>query len=75
MCPEAHLLKEIPLFELLDDREREDLAAGLRWNVSPPTLRFFRSAIPAMLSTSSAPGEVEVFFRNDTGEQITLERR
>ena len=29
MCPEADLLKEVPLFQLLDDTERTELAAQL----------------------------------------------
>ena len=29
MCPEADLLKEVPLFQLLDDHERTELAAQL----------------------------------------------
>ena len=54
MCPEAHLLKEIPLFELLDDRERKILPIGSRLSVSRLTLQFFKSEIRATPSTSSA---------------------
>ena len=74
MCPEAHLLKEIPLFELLDDREREDLANRLEVERFEADTSIFQIGDPGDAVYIISSGEVEVFFRNDTGEQITLER-
>jgi len=73
MTPEADLLKEVPLFQLLDDQEREQLAAKLT------TVRY---AAGASIFTIGDPGEdlyivscgeVEMYFKNDTGERIVLE--
>ena len=74
MCPEAHLLKEIPLFELLEDREREDLAARLEVERFAADASIFQIGDPGEAVYIISSGEVEIFFRNDTGEQITLER-
>jgi CRP/FNR family cyclic AMP-dependent transcriptional regulator len=74
MCPEAHLLKEIPLFELLDDREREDLAARLEVERFAADTSIFQIGDPGEAVYIISSGEVEIYFRNDTGEQIILER-
>ena len=74
MCPEAHLLKEIPLFELLEDREREDLATRLEVERFAADTSIFQIGDPGDAVYIISSGEVEIFFRNDTGEQITLER-
>ena len=74
MPTDTALLAEVQLFKLLDDDERAALAehldvvrhpAGhLMWEVGEPgdTLFVVRS------------GEVEIFFKDDTGERIVLER-
>jgi CRP/FNR family transcriptional regulator, cyclic AMP receptor protein len=67
-------LKEIPLFELLDDREREDLANRLEVERFAADTSIFQIGDPGDAVYIISSGEVEVFFRNDTGEQITLER-
>jgi CRP/FNR family transcriptional regulator, cyclic AMP receptor protein len=74
MCPEAHLLKEIPLFALLEDREREDLANRLEVERFAADTSIFQIGDPGDAVYIISSGEVEIFFRNDTGEQITLER-
>jgi CRP/FNR family cyclic AMP-dependent transcriptional regulator len=74
MCPEAHLLKEMPLFELLDDREREDLAARLEVERFAADTPIFQIGDPGEAVYIISSGEVEIYFRNDTGEQIILER-
>lgn len=74
MCPEAYLLKEIPLFELLDDREREDLANRLEVEHFAADTLIFQIGDPGDAVYIISSGEVEIYFRNDTGEQITLER-
>ncbi len=74
MCPEAHLLKEMPIFELLDDREREDLAARLEVERFAADTPIFQIGDPGEAVYIISSGEVEIYFRNDTGEQIILER-
>jgi CRP/FNR family transcriptional regulator, cyclic AMP receptor protein len=74
MCPEADLLKEIPLFELLDDRGREDLATRLEVERFAADTSIFEIGDPGEAVYIISAGEVEIFFRNDTGEQIILER-
>jgi uncharacterized membrane protein len=73
MCPEADLLKEVPLFNLLDDQERIELAAQMELVrfAAGETLFQFGEPGDAMFVINS--GEVEVFFKNDTGERIVLE--
>jgi CRP/FNR family transcriptional regulator, cyclic AMP receptor protein len=74
MCPEADLLKGIPLFELLDDRGREDLATHLEVERFAADTSIFEIGDPGEAVYIISAGEVEIFFRNDTGEQIILER-
>ncbi len=74
MCPTADLLKEIPLFALLDDAEREALASRhevVRFGAGET---IFHIGDPGDAIYIIASGEVEVFFKNDTGERIVLER-
>jgi CRP/FNR family cyclic AMP-dependent transcriptional regulator len=73
MCPEADLLKEVPLFHLLDDHEREELAAQLDVVEFSPGQVIFNYGDPGDAIYVISSGEVEVFFRNDTGERIVLE--
>ena len=73
MRPDAELLKEVPLFELLDDHERADLAAQLddvHFNAGET---IFNYGDPGDAIYMICSGEVEVFFKNDTGERIVLE--
>lgn len=74
MCPEVELLKDIPLFKLLDPSEAQDLASKL-------TVVHFKAGEPVFFTGDPGDamyviceGEVEVFFKNDTGEKIVLER-
>lgn len=74
MCPEVELLKDIPLFQLLDASEAEALAAKLtvvRFQAGEPV---FFAGDPGDAMYVIAEGEAEVFFKNDTGEKIILER-
>jgi len=74
MCPTGELLKDIPLFQLLDDSEREVLASKLelvRFAAAEPV---FQIGDPGDAIYIIASGEAEVFFRNDTGERMVLER-
>ncbi|MGB8465177.1 MAG: cyclic nucleotide-binding domain-containing protein, partial [Terrimicrobiaceae bacterium] len=74
MYPEADLLKEIPLFELLDERERADLAGRLEVERFAAEASIFQVGDPGDAVYIISLGEVEIFFRNDTGEKIVLER-
>lgn len=73
MHPDAELLKAVPLFQLLDDTERADLAARLEVEsfVSGQTIFHYGDPGESVYVVSS--GEVEVYFKNDTGERIVLE--
>ncbi len=69
----AALLAEVPIFQLLDDEERHLLAADLE------TVRYsegdmvFSYGDPGDSLYVIKKGEVEVFFKDDTGERIVLE--
>ena len=73
MCPEADLLKEVPLFQLLDDRERGELAKQLDVVDFAAGESVFNYGDPGDAIYVINSGEVEVFFKNDTGERIVLE--
>jgi uncharacterized membrane protein len=73
MSPEADLLKEVPLFELLDDNERTELAAQLDVVHFAAGETIFNYGEPGDAIYVISSGEVEVFFKNDTGERIVLE--
>ncbi len=73
MCPEADLLKEVPLFQLLDDHERTELAAQLDVVNFTAGQTIFNYGEPGDSIYVVSSGEVEVFFKNDTGERIVLE--
>ena len=73
MRPEAELLKEVPLFELLDDHERADLAGQLDDVNFAAGEAIFNYGDPGDAIYVICSGEVEVFFKNDTGERIVLE--
>ena len=73
MSAEADLLKEVPLFQLLDDNERTDLAAQLDVVNFPGGQTIFNYGEPGDSMYVISSGEVEVFFKNDTGERIVLE--
>ncbi|MEY2440348.1 MAG: family transcriptional regulator, cyclic receptor protein [Verrucomicrobiota bacterium] len=73
MCPEADLLKEVPLFQLLDDHERSELAGQLDVVAFGAGETVFNYGEPGDAIYVISSGEVEVFFKNDTGERIVLE--
>ena len=73
MCPEADLLKEVPLFQLLDDSERTELAAQLDVVHFAAGQTIYNYGEPGDAIYVISSGEVEVFFKNDTGERIVLE--
>jgi uncharacterized membrane protein len=70
---ETDLLKEVSLFNLLDDQERSDLAAQLDLVCVAAGETFFNYGDPGDAIYVINSGEAEVFYRNDTGERVVLE--
>ena len=73
MPTRSELLANIPLFALLDDQERAGLAERLddvRFAAGTP---LFMAGDPGDSMFVLVSGEVEVFFRNNTGQRIVLE--
>jgi CRP/FNR family cyclic AMP-dependent transcriptional regulator len=73
MAPEADLLKEVPLFQFLDDQERAALAARMHVVSHPAGHLIFQFGEPGDALYVIAAGRAEAFFKNDTGEKIVLE--
>ncbi len=74
MPAEADLLKEVPLFALLDDAERADLAAQLEPVRFAAGQSIFNIGDPGDAIYVIRSGEVEVYLKNNTGERIVLEK-
>ena len=74
MTTPADLLAEVPLFKLLDDAARTTLAERLE-RISAPTGKvLFSRGDPGDALYVVISGEIEMFFKNDTGERIVLEK-
>ncbi len=73
MPAEADLLKGVPLFQLLDDTERAALAEQLDCVRFKGGETIFDYGDPGDSLYVISSGQVEIFFKNDTGERITLE--
>jgi len=71
--PAAELLAEVPLFQLLDDEERSLLAAELDVVTYTVGDVVFSYGDPGDSLYVIRRGEVEVFFKDDTGARIVLE--
>ena len=69
----AELLAEVPFLQLLDDKDREALAADLDVVHFPAGQVLFNYGDPGDSLYVIRSGEVEVFFKDDTGERIVLE--
>jgi uncharacterized membrane protein len=67
------MLAEVPLFKLLDDSERAMLAERLEKITAPAGKVLFSRGDPGHALYVVRSGEVEIFFKNDTGERIVLE--
>ncbi|HEX6766615.1 MAG TPA: DUF1003 domain-containing protein [Polyangiaceae bacterium] len=74
MSVDAELLTEVPLFSTLGEQERASLAARLDTSKSPAGTLLFNYGDPGHSLYIVREGEVEIFFKNDTGERIVLER-
>jgi uncharacterized membrane protein len=73
MTPEADLLKEVPLFTLLDDHERAELAAQLDVVHFSAGELVYNYGDPGESIYVISAGEVETFMKNDTGERVVIE--
>ena len=71
--PEAHLLAEVPFFQLLDNEERNILASQLDVVRFKTGELLFSYGDPGDSMFVIREGEVEVFFKDDTGARIVLE--
>lgn len=74
MTTPADLLAEVPLFKLLDEGARAALAARLERITAPAGKTLFSRGDPGDALYVVMSGEVEMFFKNDTGERIVLEK-
>ncbi len=73
MPTDAALLAEVPFFQLLDDEEREDLSKQLDVVQIPAGQNVFTYGEPGDSLYVVRRGEVEIFFKDDTGTRIVLE--
>src|SRR3954464_808639 len=73
ICPEAELLAEVPFFQLLDEDERNFLAKELDIVKFPAGHMVFNYGDPGDALFVIRTGEVEMFFKDDTGGRIVLE--
>jgi CRP/FNR family cyclic AMP-dependent transcriptional regulator len=73
MPTRADLLADIPLFALLDDQERSLLAERLDDVRFPAGTTLFTAGDPGESMFIVVSGEVDIFFRNNTGQRIGLE--
>lgn len=73
MGTRADILKEVPIFALLDDQEREALAEKVEERNFKAGQALFNHGDPGDAMYIVVTGAVEIFFKNDTGERIVLE--
>ncbi|MEJ7729687.1 MAG: DUF1003 domain-containing protein [Polyangiaceae bacterium] len=73
MPTEAEFLADVPFFALLDEQERAVLAARVEHVEFPANKAIFNAGDPGDALYVVTSGEVEVFFKNDTGDRIVLE--
>jgi CRP/FNR family cyclic AMP-dependent transcriptional regulator len=74
MATRSEILQTIPLFEGLDDVEREELAGNLEAVQFPPDQLIFAAGDPGDSMYIVTAGEVEIFFKDNTGRPIVLEQ-
>ena len=73
MPTNADMLAEVPLFAQLSDEERTVLAARLDLVTLGAGTTMFQHGDPGGTLYVVKSGEVELYFKNDTGERIVLE--
>jgi len=70
---DPEILAEVPFFSLLDEQERAALAERVDTVSKPAGTALFNYGDPGDSLYIVRAGEVEIFFKNDTGERIVLE--
>ena len=70
---DPEILTEVPFFALLDETERAALAARVDTVSKPAGTTLFNYGDPGDSLYIVRAGEVEIFFKNDTGERFVLE--
>src|SRR5437868_8380674 len=70
---EAALLAEVPLFKLLDDQERADLASRVKECTFAAEQVLFHAGDAGGSMYVIRTGEVEVFFEDNSGHRVVLE--
>jgi uncharacterized membrane protein len=70
---DPEILAEVPFFSLLDQQERTALAERVDTVSKPAGTALFNYGDPGDSLYIVRAGEVEIFFKNDTGERIVLE--
>jgi uncharacterized membrane protein len=73
MQPDSELLKDVGLFQFLDQEERVVLAGQLEIGHFKAGELLFQIGEPGETLYVIRKGVVEAFFKNDTGERITLD--
>ena len=73
MSADPQLLTGVPLFALLDEPERATLAERMETKTFPAGTALFHRGDPGDSLYVVNRGEVEIFFKNDTGERLVLE--
>ncbi len=73
MATNAELLGEVPLFALLDEPARVALGDRVERLIAAAGTTIFSRGDPGDALYVVRSGEVEIFFKNDTGERIVLE--
>jgi uncharacterized membrane protein len=73
MGADPQLLTEVPIFALLDEQERATLAERVDTVAFKEGTALFHRGDPGDSLYVVKTGEVEIFFKNDTGERILLE--
>jgi uncharacterized membrane protein len=73
MGADPQLLTEVPIFSLLDEQERAILAERIETVTFAAGTSLFQRGDPGDSLYVVRSGEVEIFFKNDTGERIVLE--
>jgi uncharacterized membrane protein len=73
MPTDSVLLAEVPFFQLLDEQERLELAKHLDRVEIPKGQLIFSYGDPGESLFVIRKGEVEIFFKDDTGSRIVLE--
>ncbi|MBM3509427.1 MAG: DUF1003 domain-containing protein [Alphaproteobacteria bacterium] len=73
MAANVELLADVPLFEFLDEKERADLATRIEEVTFPPDHLIFAAGDPGDAMFVIRTGEVEIFFKDNTGHKIVLE--